>query len=264
MPCCAACLVPSLVCHQVWSEWASAALPRVLVDGVRSGCCYSTTVMPIERAVPSTIFIGGLDVVGVEVGHLGRRDLAHLVAVDPADLVGVRRRAALLQAGGLLDQLGGRRGLRDERERTVFVDRDLDRDHVAAHGLGGCVVRLAELHDVHAVRTEGGTDRRSRSRRAGLQLHLDEGGDLLLGRHCRVPCFVRFLGWLAAVLARLRRESSALRQTFWIWVKLSSTGVSRPKISTSALTRWASMLISVMVACRVANGPSTTMTESPA
>ena len=51
-------------------------------------------------------------------------------------------------------------------------------------------------------------------------------------------------------------------QTFWIWLKLSSTGVSRPKISTSALTRWASALISVIVACSVANGPSTTITES--
>src|SRR6478735_12439610 len=54
-----------------------------------------------------------------------------------------------------------------------------------------------------------------------------------------------------------------LDQTFWIWLKLSSTGVSRPKISTSALTRCDSALSSVMVACSVANGPSTTMTESP-
>src|SRR6478735_700440 len=53
-----------------------------------------------------------------------------------------------------------------------------------------------------------------------------------------------------------------LDQTFWIWLKLSSTGVSRPKISTSALTRCDSALSSVMVACSVANGPSTTMTES--
>src|SRR5689334_10589549 len=40
-------------------------------------------------------------------------------------------------------------------------------------------------------------------------------------------------------------------QTFWIWLKLSSTGVSRPKISTRALTRCASALISVIVAWRV-------------
>src|SRR3954463_9529223 len=62
------------------------------------------------------------------------------------------------------------------------------------------------------------------------------------------------------VLRVLLVPSSA--QTFWIWLKLSSTGVSRPKISTRALTLCDSALISVIVACRVANGPSTTMTES--
>src|SRR5919107_5046916 len=55
---------------------------------------------------------------------------------------------------------------------------------------------------------------------------------------------------------------SGWAQTFWIWLKLSSTGVSRPKISTRALTLCDSALISVIVACSVANGPSTTMTES--
>src|SRR5262245_46704782 len=61
------------------------------------------------------------------------------------------------------------------------------------------------------------------------------------------------------------RSRSKLRlrpQTFWIWLNDSSTGVSRPKISTRALTRWDSALISVIVAWSVANGPSTTMTES--
>src|SRR5215218_7855774 len=64
-------------------------------------------------------------------------------------------------------------------------------------------------------------------------------------------------GWLVGPLPLVLSA-----QTFWIWLKLSSTGVSRPKISTSALTRWASALISVIVACSVANGPSTTITES--
>ena len=58
------------------------------------------------------------------------------------------------------------------------------------------------------------------------------------------------------------RPPGCLPQTFWIWLKLSSTGVSRPKISTRAFTLCDSALISVIVACRVANGPSTTMTES--
>src|SRR3954464_3397291 len=57
-------------------------------------------------------------------------------------------------------------------------------------------------------------------------------------------------------------STAVLAQTFWILLKLSSTGVSRPKISTRALTLCDSALISVIVACSVANGPSTTMTES--
>src|SRR3954447_18996496 len=43
---------------------------------------------------------GGLDVVGVEVLHLGLRDLASLVARDRRDLGLVRRRRALLDPGG--------------------------------------------------------------------------------------------------------------------------------------------------------------------
>jgi hypothetical protein len=73
-----------------------------------------------------------VDVVGVEVLHLGLGDLADLVPGQLADLDLVRLAGALLDAGGLLDQLGGRRRLGDEGERAVLVDRDLDRDDVAA------------------------------------------------------------------------------------------------------------------------------------
>src|SRR3954453_20829472 len=126
---------------------------------------------------------GRVDVAGVEVDELALGDLADLVAGEPADLVLLRDARALGDAGGLLDELGGRRGLGDEREAAVLVDRDLHGDHLAALRLGGSVVRLAELHDVHTVGAERGTHRRSRSRRPGVQLHLDERGDLLLGRH---------------------------------------------------------------------------------
>src|SRR3954468_22038181 len=47
------------------------------------------------------------------------------------------------------------------------------------------------------------------------------------------------------------------------WLNESSTGVSRPKIDTSTLSFWASGLISEMVAGRVSNGPSMTVTVSP-
>jgi hypothetical protein len=42
-------------------------------------------------------------------------------------------------------------------------------------------------------------------------------------------------------------------------LKDSSTGVSRPKIDTSTLSFWLSRLISLIVAGRVANGPSVTV-----
>src|SRR5690242_20537781 len=64
----------------------------------------------------------GVDVVRVEVGELGRGDLAHLVLGQLADLLLVRDARTLAEAGSLLDQLGGRRGLGDEREGPVFED----------------------------------------------------------------------------------------------------------------------------------------------
>ena len=45
------------------------------------------------------------------------------------------------------------------------------------------------------------------------------------------------------------------------WLNDSSTGVSRPKIETSTFSFCASMLISLIVAGRVANGPSMTVTD---
>src|SRR5262249_45607514 len=76
--------------------------------------------------------------------------------------------------------LGGRRRLRHEGERPVFVDRDLDRNDVAALTVGGRVVLPDEVHDVDAVRAKRRTDRRCRRRRTSIQLGLYDRGDLLL------------------------------------------------------------------------------------
>src|SRR6516164_5235852 len=119
---------------------------------------------------------------GVEVRHLGLRDLPDLRGGDRADLGRVRRGAALGHPGGLLDQLGGRRRLGDERERPVLVDGDLHRDDVAALGLRRRVVLPAEVHDVDAVRAQRGAHRRCRGSRARVELHLDYRSDLLLSR----------------------------------------------------------------------------------
>src|SRR6478609_1021765 len=54
-----------------------------------------------------------------------------------------------------------------------------------------------------------------------------------------------------------------LAQILATWLNDSSTGVSRPKIETSTLSFWVSALISEIVAGRVSNGPSMTVTDSP-
>src|SRR3954469_703807 len=127
--------------------------------------------------------LGGVDVIGVEVRHLALGDLANLRPADRGNLRRVRLARALLDAGRLEDQSRGRRSLGDEGERAVLVDGDLDRYDVAALLLRCGVVLLAELHDVDAVLAERGPDRRRRRRGTGLDLQLDESGDLLLRRH---------------------------------------------------------------------------------
>src|SRR6185312_14266105 len=64
--------------------------------------------------------LGLVEVVGVEVGHLGGGDLADLVTGDRGDLRLVRLARSLVDAGGLEQHARGRRGLGDEGERAVL------------------------------------------------------------------------------------------------------------------------------------------------
>src|SRR3954449_12764017 len=169
--------------------------------------------------------LGLVEVVGVEVGHLGLGDLADLVTGDRGDLGLVRLARALLDAGGLEQHARGRRGLRDEGERAVLVDRDLDRDDVAALGLRGGVVRLAELHDVDAVLTQRRTDGRRGGGRTGVDLELDERGQPLPGGHD----FLLFpRGRVGAVRPRCggppracERWGAARSYSYWTWLNES-------------------------------------------
>src|SRR3954453_2622692 len=150
----------------------------------------------------------GVDVRGVEVGHLRRRDVAELLGRDLSDLDLVRLlrpRPRLLrrgQPGRLLDQDRRGRRLGDEGERPIRVDGDLDRDRdvVLRLRLRARVELLAELHDVDAVLTQRRPDG---GRRVGLT-----GGNLELD------------------------ETRYLLHDFSTWEKSSSTGVARPKIET--------------------------------
>ena len=135
--------------------------------------------MPIDRAVPSIWAMRGLDVVGVEVGHLDRGDLADLVAGHPTDGLALGVPGALLDAGGLAQQVRGGRGLEDERERAILEDRDLGRDDLARLVGRLLVVGLGEFDDVDAVRTQRGTDGRGGCRLAGRQLQGQDDADLL-------------------------------------------------------------------------------------
>ena len=101
----------------------TAAAPTLAADLLRYFLpCFATSIrprrpaqpstsMPIERAVPSTIRIAASRLAGVQVRHLGLRDLLDLLLRDLADLVLVRLARALLDprrlssriaAGGVL------------------------------------------------------------------------------------------------------------------------------------------------------------------
>src|SRR5438105_11808875 len=69
--------------------------------------------------------------------------------------------------------------LRDEVERAVLVDGDLDRDDAAVLIARLGVEGLAELHDVDAVLAQRRADRRRRVRLPAGDLQLDHGHDLL-------------------------------------------------------------------------------------
>ena len=111
--------------------------------------------------------------VGVQVGHLQLRDVLDLFLRDRSDLGLVRLVRALREIRGALQQDRRRRRLRDEAVGAVRVHGDDDRDD-QPFILGRLRVEvLAEVHDIDAVRTERGPDRRRRGGfpRRDLELH---------------------------------------------------------------------------------------------
>src|SRR5438309_719441 len=121
----------------------------------------------------------GIDRVRVEVHQLGLGDLAHLLPGDLADLVLVRHRGGLRDAGRALEQHGRRRRLHDEGEGPILVDGHHHRQDQPFLVVGLRVEALAELHDVDAVLTERRPHRRRRVRLAGRNLQLHHRLDFL-------------------------------------------------------------------------------------
>ena len=144
---------------------------EVVPSGRVPSSCQSTTSMPMERAVPATCAIAPSMSIALTSGILVCGDLPDLGLGDLRDRLAPGRGRALLDPRGLAQQDRSGRGLGDEGERAILVDRDLGRDHRAALRLRRGVVRLAEVHDVDAVRTERGPDRRRGSGRAGVDLN---------------------------------------------------------------------------------------------
>ena len=154
--------------------------------------------------------------------HLRLGDLAQLGAREPADLGAVRLGRALLEPQRLLDQDGGRRRLRDEREAAVLVDRDLDRGDAAVLLRRLRVERLAELHDVHAVLAERRADRR---RRVGLpagDLELDQCENFFAICFC-LSCSVEFLDLVETELDRNLPLEDVDQHLSFCWSGLTST-----------------------------------------
>ena len=150
-------------------DLAGRGVVRTSCPVAASTCTSPSTSMPIERAVPATCAIAPSRSMALRSGILVSAIWRTCASVTLPTFSVRAFCGALLDAGGLLEQERRRRRLGDERERPVLVDRDLGRDHHAALVLGRGVVRLAEVHDVDAVRTERGTDRRRgrRLRRPG-------------------------------------------------------------------------------------------------
>src|SRR5260370_27395374 len=109
----------------------------------------------------------GIQIGGVEIDKLDLRNFFDLLFRDLTDLVAVRLGGTLRDIGGALQQHRCRRRLQDEGEGAVGVDRHEHRENHPVRLLPRLGIELlAEIHDVQAVRAEGGTDPRRPGRLA--------------------------------------------------------------------------------------------------
>ena len=113
---------------------------------------------------------GSVKVRRIEVCHFFRGNIFQLSFGDFAHLIFMRDPRAFDQTGCFFEQIGCGRRASDERERPVFVNRDHDRNDAVSVLLSPGVELFTELHDIHAVLTQGRSDRWSRIRLAGRNL----------------------------------------------------------------------------------------------
>src|SRR2546423_14566664 len=109
-----------------WGSWSSGRARPCHTFG-RSASALDGDA---HRASGTRDDLGGLlDVVRVQVLELRLRDLTDLGGAEPADLRLLRLAGALGDAGGLLDDLGGRRGCCGQGEGPVPGCRGLPREY---------------------------------------------------------------------------------------------------------------------------------------
>src|SRR5262249_20513825 len=201
---------------------------------------------------------GRFERVAVEIGHLQLGDLLDLLGGHGADLVLVRLRRSLRDVRGALQQHRRGRRFGDEAVGPIRIHGDDDRDDQAFILRRPRVEVLAEVHDVHALRTERGPHRRRRRRLAGRNLEL----------HHRLN-FFRHRSRLTAENAEhaeiivLRGLRALGGQIFSTCKKSNSTGVERPKIVTITFNVFFSRFTSSTTPVKLANGPSLMRTCSP-
>ena len=170
---------------QTQSEDKGTPLPTVITVYADRSFSFETKTPPATYLIKKAVNLksGSKEPGKVSAGTIKRSQLSH---GDRASRFLAWKLGAGLEVHGLLDQIGRRRRLGLERERTVRIDGDhggKGRALFRVAGLG--VERLAEFHDVHATLTQSRADRRRGVRGARGHLQLDIAGNLL----CHVTLF---------------------------------------------------------------------------
>ena len=137
------------------------------------------TSRPIERAVPAIIRMADSRSDAFRSAILISAIFLTCALVTLPTLVRLGWALPFSIPASFSRRFGAGRRLGDEGEGAVVEDRDHDRDDHPRLALGPRVELLAELHDVHAVRTQGRAHRRRRIRRPAGTLQLHDCRDLL-------------------------------------------------------------------------------------
>ena len=129
-------------------------------------------VIPMLRAVPATIFMPDSTVKALRSGILFSAMSLTLIPGYGSNLVTVGLRRPFLDLRRFQQLHGCRRGLDNEIEGFIFVNRDDNRNKLALHLLGFGVETLTKLHDIQPFGTKSRAYGRSGVSLASFHLKL--------------------------------------------------------------------------------------------